>query len=510
METLFPLKIEIPDINISEDSSLFYQMLRGSTKRLNFLFANDSNKIKIAENSNIYQLGEIKKNNRTFLIYYIEIYDRIMKDIEIKILNNSFWIKADDINKEISFLFNQPFYDKNKKIIKTKFFDIYEEFEIYYRIHSEKKNMNSLKLLVSSTLKFLKANKEKSNFSLFLSLFIKEHSQLIKNINIEGILINMKNKGDLKRIPYDELLKIALANKQNKIYMEIYLIYIILSQNTELIIGLLEDEYLNEQSIFDCLKKYEKIFSNSVQLFPKFTPLLEMANSFDKIKSILKCSKDLTDFVYFINEKKELILKYIDEKKCLRIEDFFDLKFAFEQQFDEDYYLALNNIEEFEIKFKKRFFNLDMIYQLFFFNNRNIKPIIFNWIIGEKEFLLKFPIKDFLYLIEKGKKKMIYINNFETIQIIDMLSNFTEEIDEKYFGFTFIVLFNNIKFEELNEKIKPIFSKILSNIIDKILKSSRVSEKFINEIINVIKEKVDTVKKINDFLYIFICIDKFI
>ena len=490
METLFPLKIEIPDINISEDSSLFYQMLRGSTKRLNFLFANDSNKIKIAENSNIYQLGEIKKNNRTFLIYYIEIYDRIMKDIEIKILNNSFWIKADDINKEISFLFNQPFYDKNKKIIKTKFFDIYEEFEIYYRIHSEKKNMNSLKLLVSSTLKFLKANKEKSNFSLFLSLFIKEHSQLIKNINIEGILINMKNKGDLKRTPYDELLKIALANKQNKIYMEIYLIYIILSQNTELIIGLLEDEYLNEQSIFDCLKKYEKIFSNSVQLFPKFTPLLEMANSFDKIKSILKCSKDLTDFVYFINEKKELILKYIDEKKCLRIEDFFDLKFAFEQQFDEDYYLALNNIEEFEIKFKKRFFNLDMIYQ-FSFSNRNIKPIIFNWIIGEKEFLLKFPIKDFLYFIEKGKKKMIYINNFETIQIIDMLSNFTEEIDEKYFGFTFIVLFNNIKFEELNEKIKPIFSKILSNIIDKILKSSRVSEKFINEIINVIKEKVD-------------------
>ena len=364
MDTLFPLKIDIPDINVSEDSHFIYQMLRGSTRRLNFLFANDSNNIKIGENSNIYQLGEIKKDNITFLIYYIEIYDRIMKDIKITILNNSFWIKVDDINKEISFLFNQPFLDENKKIIKKKFFDIYEEFEIYYRIHSEKKNMNSLKLLISSTLNYLKANKEESNFTLFLTLFIKEHSQIINNI--DDILVNMKNKGDLKRISHDELYKIVLANKKNEKYMEIYLIYIILSQKLESINALLKDGYLNEQSIFDCLKKYIKIFSNSVQLFPKFTPLLKLANSFDKIESILKCSKDLIDFIYFINEEKELILKYIDEKYCLRIENFFDLKWAFEQQFDEDYYLALNNIREFEIKFKKNFFKLDMIYNFFF------------------------------------------------------------------------------------------------------------------------------------------------
>ena len=346
METLFPLKIDIPDINTFQDpASYLFKIINGPAKRLNFLFANDSNIIKISEKNNIYLLGEIKKDDKIFSIYYIEIYDRIDKDIEIKILNNSFWIKADDIKHEISFLFDESFLDKNKKKIKTKFFDIYEEFEIYYRIHKEKNNINSLKLLISSTLYFLKAKKIESNFTLFLTLFIKEHSQLIKNINIEDILTNMKNKGDLKRIPHEELYKIALTNN---IYMEIYLIYIILSQKTESINALLKEGYLNEELIFYCLKKYEKLFSNSVQVFPKFAPLLTLANSFDKIKSILKCSKDLRDFIYFINEEKELILKYIDEKNCLRIEDFFDLKWAFTQQFDEDYYLVLNNIREFK------------------------------------------------------------------------------------------------------------------------------------------------------------------
>ena len=127
---------------------------------------------------------------------------------------------------------------------------------------------------------------------------------------------------------------------------------------------------------------FEKIYKNTVQLFPRFTPLLKMARSFDKIKSILKCSKNLVDFIYFINEEKEFILKYIDEKNCLRIEDFFDLEWAFKQQFDEDYYLALNNIREFEIKFKKNFFNLDLdMFYKCFFDCENLKAIIFIWII---------------------------------------------------------------------------------------------------------------------------------
>ena len=505
METLFPLKIDIPDINTFQDSALNFFNIINDKKRLNFLFANDSNIIKISEKNNIYPLGEIKKDDKIFSIYYIEIYDRIDKDIEIKILDNSFWIKADDTKHETSFLFDESFLDKNKKKIKTKFFDIYEEFEIYYRIHKEKNNINSLKLLISSTLYFLKANKIESNFTLFLTLFIKEHSRLIKDINIDDILTNMKNKGDLKRIPHEELYKIALTNKQNKIYMEIYLIYIILSQKTESINALLKEGYLNEQLIFYCLKKYEKLFSNSVQVFPKFAPLLTLANSFDIIKSILKCSKDLRDFIYFINEEKELILKYIDEKNCLRIEDFFDLKWAFTQQFDEDYYLVLNNIREFEIKFKKKFFVLDVVVE-FSLKYENIKSMIFIWRMEEKEKKLLYNIiskHKFSKYIHAWMEEMNY-NNFEIIEIIDELTNYVKIIDINNIE-PFIILLQGIRFEKLNKKMKPFFSKILNNIFKKTIKDS-----FEKCFMDIVKNKVNDLKKIDDLEYICICTDKLI
>ena len=502
METLFPIKINIPDMNDNEKPFSYFLKF---PIRLNFLFTCETNikEIKIVEYKKIFQIGEIiKENKKSFSIYYIEIFDQIGKDIEIKFLDKTFLIKTNDTKLGVSFLFNQSLFDKNnKKIDKLNIFDIYKEFEIYYRIHSEKKNMNSLKLLISSTLNYLKANKEESNFTLFLTLFIKEHSQIINNI--DDILVNMKNKGDLKRISHDELYKIVLANKKNEKYMEIYLIYIILSQKTELINALLKDGYLNEQSIFDCLKKYIKIFSNSVQLFPKFTPLLKLANSFDKIESILKCSKDLIDFIYFINEEKELILKYIDEKNCLRIEDFFDLELAFEQQFDEDYYLALKNIREFEIKFKKKFFNLKMICD-FSFKYRNIKSIVFIRIMEEEELLYKSSKHIFLKFILASNEKMNY-NNFEIIEIIDILTNFFKIIDNKYIE-PFIALLQSIRFEKLNKKIKPFFSKILNNIFKKIIKDPLFEESFIK----IIEKKVNDLKKIDDFEYIFICIDKLI
>ena len=211
--------------DFSSVSSDFFDYLFARPKRLNFLFAYDSkiSEIKIdTKKYKIYQLGEIIKENISFMTYYIEIFGVIELPIEIKILDKIFLIKADDIKHEIYFLFNQSLFDKNnKKIEKLNNFDIYEEFETYYRIHSEKKNMNSLNLLISSTINLLKSNKEESNFTLFLTLFIKEHSQLKENI--EPILKNMKNKGDLNRISNDELYKIILDNKKNNQYKEVYL-----------------------------------------------------------------------------------------------------------------------------------------------------------------------------------------------------------------------------------------------------------------------------------------------
>ena len=177
MESFFPLKIDIPDMN--DNKGQFSYFFGQKKKRLIFLFTCETNvkEIKIVDKINIiYKIGEITKSDKAFSLYYIEIFDMLGQTVEIKVLDKKFLIKTDDINQEISFLFNQSLFDKNnKKIDKLNIFDIYKEFEIYYRIHSEKKNMNSLKLLISSTLNYLKANKEESNFTLFLTLFIKEH-----------------------------------------------------------------------------------------------------------------------------------------------------------------------------------------------------------------------------------------------------------------------------------------------------------------------------------------------
>ena len=67
-------------------------------------------------------------------------------------------------------------------------------------------------------------------------------------------------------------------------------------------------------------------------------------------------------------------------------------------------------------------------------------------------------------------------------------------------------MFKSIKFENLNEKIKPIFSKIIKNDLDYFLSEPNLIFNLIKEII----EKVNILKKIDTFEYVFICIDKFI
>ena len=514
MDALFPLKIDIPDINEKKEFPDAFHLIINTLrvaplKRVNFLLTKEAEikGIKYYENK-IYLLGQLIKNDKPISIYYIEIFDIIRKDIEIEFLNNSVFIKVDNIrNKEESFLFNQDLFDKNnKKIDKINIFDIYEEFEIYYRIHSEKKNVNSLKLLISSTLNLLKLNKEEANLTLFLALFIKEHSFLIEKVNLDEILLNMKNKGDLNRISNDALYKIIDTNKQNKKYLEIYFIYLILSEKVETIHMLLKDGCLNEQLIFESLKKYYNIFSNSVQLFPKFTFLIKIANSFDKIGSILKCSKDLVDFIFFLNEGKELIMKYFyKEKNSFYIENFFDLDKVFTQKFDEDFYLVLDSLKQFEKKCKKKFIALHPEILDYILYKGNIESKIFAMIYGKQEL---FDDKRFSYFLEELEinKNINSLNNFVIIEIIDISSH----MDKKMRFKTIIFLFKSIKFEQLNEKIKPYFSKMMKNIFDYYLENPKYYKELIHDLIKEIKEKVNALKTLDIFEYIFICIDKFI
>ena len=318
MENLFPIKIEVDDY-----SDFLYPFFRSRFATC-FIFSSQvkEKEIRIDDKNKIYNLGEIKKNEITFYIYYIEFYGYLPESgINIKIPGDSLYIKANENNNKKNFLFNQFLFDKdNKKKCKLNFFDIYEEFEIYYRIHYDQKNKNknSLKYLISSTIYLFKNNKEESSFSFFLTVLIKDTEKIFINIFNEekdNILLNIKNKGDLTKIKNEEI-KLLFMLKINYKYEDVCLIYMILSENIVELKQLLKDNNISNL-MFKCLKKYKNLFSNSLKLFPDFSFLINMSDSLDKIKIILKCSNSLTDFIYLLNEKKEIISNYIEKMNFL-------------------------------------------------------------------------------------------------------------------------------------------------------------------------------------------------
>ena len=362
MDALFPIKINIPENLDNYDMSYFsfYQ----KKEIINCLLLSSEinlKEIKIYNKNEIYPIGIMVKNEKCLNIYYIEVFsDFSDSKIKIDISNNSFFIKLNTIEQKKNYLFNQSLLNQeNKEISKLNCFDINEEFEIYYKIHSEGKNINSLYSLISSTLYLIKKGGEESSYSLFLALFIKESFKLNEKENINDILLNIKHKGDLTKISKEELNKIVNSNENKEYGLIIYRIYLILSQqNIEEIKKTLPiDSNLNKFIIL-YLDRYRNIFLHSLQLFPNYSYLINIAKSLDEIKIILKCSNSLTDFIYILNDKKEFISKFIGENQKenqLILNQFFDLEIAFQQEFDDKFYLVLNNIREFETKIKKKY-----------------------------------------------------------------------------------------------------------------------------------------------------------
>ena len=358
LESLFPLKIDIPDNEI-------YLGLKCIFKNTEFVFLFSSEvefkDIKIVDRNNIYFLGDIKKNGKTFSIFYIEVYDNQNLTFKINIpkFTNPFFVKIDkdkyklrDVRNKLFFLFNESLYDKDNKVIqKLNCFDIYEEFEIFYRIHNENKNANSLKFLYSSIENLIKDNKrEESNFSFILKILMKEYLPFKEYIFI--ILRNVKNIGDLSKISKEELYKFTFSGKNEK-YKELYIIYIILSKNIKELERILFIDNNLKPLVFLCLKEYKPLFSHSLKLYPDYFFLINLSSSFKDIEIILECSKNFKDFIYFIDAKKEDILKYINENNKIIIDEIFRGDSILENEFDEEFYFSLNKIKEFEIKNKK-------------------------------------------------------------------------------------------------------------------------------------------------------------
>ena len=212
MDDLFTLKYDIPDNNMNSYETSYGKILSiygisRLKKVICFLLSYEVNEtilISATYNKN-YHLGNINRNQKTISINYIELPYRDSDDLVIKINNKSLFIEENKDNNDKIFLFNSFLYegkDKNNKR-KLNCFNINEEFEIYYKIHSEK-NKYSFGYLTKSAINLIKNKDPCVDFSFFLTLFIKKD---VKFESIPDIIKNIKKKGDLTKISKEDLLK---------------------------------------------------------------------------------------------------------------------------------------------------------------------------------------------------------------------------------------------------------------------------------------------------------------
>ena len=212
MDDIFKLKYDIPDNDKNSFESFFYR----AKNIICFLLSYEVNEtilISAKYNKN-YHLGNINKNQKTISINYIELPYRDSDDLEIKINNKSLFIRENKYNDDKIFLFNNYLYEgkekdnnknKNNKR-KLNCFNINEEFEIYYNIHSENIKY-SFGYLIKSAINIIKNKDPCVDFSFFLTLFIKKKG--VKFESIPDIIKNIKKKGDLTKISKEDLYKIV-------------------------------------------------------------------------------------------------------------------------------------------------------------------------------------------------------------------------------------------------------------------------------------------------------------
>ena len=359
-------------------------------------------------------------------------------------------------------------------------------------------------------------------------IFIKDQS--IFNPN-DDILKNIKNKGDLTRISKDEFYEITVGSEKyiyllNKgdltriskdefykivKYIHLYLIYLFFFPYCEELDELLVEIKNSKQIMLECMKKYKFLFSNTIQLYPEYSFLMSLSESLNELKIILKCSKNLSDLIYIINQNKIDISRLLKkDNKSIIIEEIFNLEMAFNESVDDNFYFLLNEIKEYEKKT-----NLKLFYTI-----KNHKTDLLALIKEKYQDKIFINILIFLNIREEltmenriamiGSSSFIHriqvpilaknLNNVEIIEIIDIISNLPNDWIKKEPEVS-IFLMGTIKFIKLeNEKEKSFFSKIKWDIFFDDMK-------IYLEVINTLVSKL---KNIDNFDFVFIIIDKLI
>ena len=388
------------------------------------------------------------------------------------------------------FLFNQALlYIENLNIkIKLNYFDINEEFDIFFE------NIQQKDILIDFTLNMLKEGNENSTFGLFLTLFIK--IDYLYHLIKEDILLKIKHVGNLSGIDSQNLEKLSeIRNLKN-----IFLIYNILLDNIER----LKD---NKNVILYYLEKYNNLFINSLKLYPKYSFLIQESDSLEKIKSILKYSADLVDFMNIINENKEHISRLIkelnkgeafcDKKNLIIINEIFDIKNIFNEKFNEDFYKTLIDIKEYEYKTNNIFLSFSLDNKLK--NDLSllklmplIRGYIFFYLTIDKSYFKKLELINLFNDKNFLESKAFFLNNYEIFTLFDIL--FSYKINLNFISdLVKLINFNSINENEI---------KLYSNINWEPLFEDNEAYK------NFLMNMLTFMKNINNFELIFILINK--
>jgi len=406
-------------ISNSKSVFLLFSYELNKKKKISFSSWNIVNKViledkyKKEDNDYIIELYEIKREFKPFFMFG--------SYIDIKIDNYDLGMK---IFQDEIFIFNE------KNDLNINCLTIEEEFNLYYEFikkNKDKDNPKNILNLKESIFRIMNENKKCLTLSLLLTIIIEEDfNKIIGEKIIEKYISFIDKKGNLLKIDKE---KLYLKFKNNPLN-NYYIMYVILENKDKLRDLVIVKE--NRRFIFACLFKYKKFFKNYIKIFPDYSFLIDSIDSAKILFDLFQYPKNLSEFIFLLDDKKEHIYKLISERKRIFIQDFFSPKDSiFNEKFNESFYFSLININAYINKerlliigFRRESEYFDLI----------IRCNLFNFFISNEIF-------DSKYIEKLNEKKNIKLNEYNNMEILGLIYNF---FLYKKFDFTIVEELINI------------------------------------------------------------------
>ena len=524
-------------------------------------FNNSSLKIELADSKNSKDLEIVKdgtlekKDEFNYIIYRVKIIANSVKDtIKIKLkskVNKEFKAKIElsEPSHDIFYYDFNQFNEKKSKKDKSQEFNAshLQQFKIYLNYikdsFGEKQRDSEIDSLVLSTSKLFIVSEEKDkkkeikyyDFYLFLSVFKECYERKIitkllsgfelDKLDTEKISENFNDSEIEKlRLIFDKLenrpeyvLK-YIEDEDTKMKNKIHLYYIIicfrLIFERKKLVNSLSNILKNkdiQNEIYKAVVKNNELFQGTRFSKEQISKMVDVSNTFKRIKRALKYSVDISDLLEIISEKFDHIIEVRSkelEEKGEKPEDFIfkiDKKILDKNDdITKIYELYKNILDKLEEKHIVNFIVFDP--ELFdkyisYFEKNNFEYLIllrdlvdkiYNMKNAEKKILKKY--KDLkIKLREIIHKTGIYLSvnkKLKNIQIINFIIKDKEYIKE-------------LTNEEEKEKTIELFQGINMSLIDDEFisqwKSINFEDIFPQKMDDIIKTIIDNTKNFKEF-----------